>query len=314
MAGLLEYTKNGQVTEPPLYRFMRGNVQSFLNSIPDPSQMTPEQQLSLGANVNPIMGLLGTTAYHGSPAIFDKFDLNKVGTGEGMQSYGKGIYFSESPSVASKYMNSNDKFITTVNNEVVDTPILKSIIRMGGNPESLVKSLENNLASKQKALSLASKEEVLPGISDYDIAKIDYDSILNKINEAKSYAGKTIENRPAGNLYKVDIPDNYIPKMLDYDKPFSEQPKVVQQAFKKIAKEDPTLPLNFLIKGNAMGGSILQGIPLNQTNELLGKYGVKGVKYIDSTYGTVAKNPTNYVVFDPTEVKILERNNKGLLK
>ena len=59
MAGLLEYTKNGQVTEPPLYRFMRGNVQSFLNSIPDPSKMTPEEQLALGANVNPIMGLLG---------------------------------------------------------------------------------------------------------------------------------------------------------------------------------------------------------------------------------------------------------------
>jgi hypothetical protein len=62
MAGLLEYTKNGQVTEPPLYRFMRGNVQSFLNSIPDPSKMTPEEQLNLGLNANPVMGLLGTVA------------------------------------------------------------------------------------------------------------------------------------------------------------------------------------------------------------------------------------------------------------
>jgi hypothetical protein len=52
MAGLLEYTKNGQVTEPPLYRFMRGNVQSFLNSIPDPSGLTREEQLNLAANVN----------------------------------------------------------------------------------------------------------------------------------------------------------------------------------------------------------------------------------------------------------------------
>jgi tetrahydromethanopterin S-methyltransferase subunit F len=60
MAGLLEYTKNGQVTEPPLYRFMRGNVQSFLNSIPDPSKMTLEEQLAMGLNANPIMGLLGT--------------------------------------------------------------------------------------------------------------------------------------------------------------------------------------------------------------------------------------------------------------
>ena len=62
MAGLLEYTKNGQVTEPPLYRFMKGNVQSFLNSIPDPSGLTKEEQLNLAANVNPMMGLIGALA------------------------------------------------------------------------------------------------------------------------------------------------------------------------------------------------------------------------------------------------------------
>jgi len=66
MAGLLEYTKNGQVTEPPLYRFMRGNVQSFLNSIPDPSNLTREEQLNLAANVTPTMGLLGTFIGKGS--------------------------------------------------------------------------------------------------------------------------------------------------------------------------------------------------------------------------------------------------------
>jgi len=59
MAGLLEYTKNGQVTEPPLYRFMRGNVQSFLNSIPDPSKLSKKEQLDLAANITPTMGLLG---------------------------------------------------------------------------------------------------------------------------------------------------------------------------------------------------------------------------------------------------------------
>ena len=66
MAGLLEYTKNGQVTEPPLYRFMRGNVQSFLNSIPDPSGLTREEQLALAANITPTMGLLGTFIGKGS--------------------------------------------------------------------------------------------------------------------------------------------------------------------------------------------------------------------------------------------------------
>jgi hypothetical protein len=99
MAGLLEYTKNGQVTEPPLYRFMKGNVQSFLSSIPDPSKMTPEQQLALGANINPIMGLLGMTAYHGSPAIFNPSNILPSNRG----TYGTGVYLAEMPSTAEKY-------------------------------------------------------------------------------------------------------------------------------------------------------------------------------------------------------------------
>lgn len=59
MKSLLEYTKNGQVTEPPLYRYMKGNVKSFLNSIPNPSGLTKEEQLNLAANITPTIGLLG---------------------------------------------------------------------------------------------------------------------------------------------------------------------------------------------------------------------------------------------------------------
>jgi hypothetical protein len=34
--------------------------------------------------------------------------------------------------------------------------------------------------------------------------------------------------KPGGNLYQVDLPDEQIAKMLDYDKPLSQQPKIVQ--------------------------------------------------------------------------------------
>lgn len=42
-------------------------------------------------------------AYHGSPHDFDKFDLSKIGTGEGSQAYGHGLYFAEHPGVAMAY-------------------------------------------------------------------------------------------------------------------------------------------------------------------------------------------------------------------
>jgi hypothetical protein len=44
-----------------------------------------------------------TAAYHGSPYDFDAFDSGKIGTGEGAQSYGHGLYFAEHPAVATEY-------------------------------------------------------------------------------------------------------------------------------------------------------------------------------------------------------------------
>ena len=43
-------------------------------------------------------------AYHGTPhTIKGKFDISKVGTGEGAQAYGHGMYFAEAPQVAETY-------------------------------------------------------------------------------------------------------------------------------------------------------------------------------------------------------------------
>lgn len=41
--------------------------------------------------------------FHGSPHSFDAFSMEKIGTGEGAQSYGHGLYFAESQQVAKSY-------------------------------------------------------------------------------------------------------------------------------------------------------------------------------------------------------------------
>ena len=46
---------------------------------------------------------LGATVWHGSPHKFDAFDSSKIGTGEGAQAYGHGLYLAESPEVAGSY-------------------------------------------------------------------------------------------------------------------------------------------------------------------------------------------------------------------
>lgn len=41
-------------------------------------------------------------AYHSSPHDFERFDLSKIGTGEGAQVYGHGLYFAENPAVSGR--------------------------------------------------------------------------------------------------------------------------------------------------------------------------------------------------------------------
>jgi hypothetical protein len=45
----------------------------------------------------------GIKAYHGSPHEFERFSSEHIGTGEGAQAYGHGLYFAENPKVAAEY-------------------------------------------------------------------------------------------------------------------------------------------------------------------------------------------------------------------
>lgn len=45
----------------------------------------------------------GIIAFHGSGADFDEFSVNKIGTGEGAQAYGYGLYFTDSEDIAKFY-------------------------------------------------------------------------------------------------------------------------------------------------------------------------------------------------------------------
>ena len=70
----------------------------------------PQLMADTGVGQDLAGGFAGTTtpakgirAYHGSPYDFEKFDLSKIGTGEGAQAYGHGLYFAENPAVAAEY-------------------------------------------------------------------------------------------------------------------------------------------------------------------------------------------------------------------
>lgn len=47
--------------------------------------------------------------YHGSPYEFDKFNMSKVGSGDGLNKYGYGLYFADNEDLANYYASEDYK-------------------------------------------------------------------------------------------------------------------------------------------------------------------------------------------------------------
>lgn len=264
------------------------------------------EEIAMASTGQPTRSLLGDITpkplmldvYHGTPHSFDRFDASKIGTGEGAQAYGYGIYVAENPKVATEYRNALtgnrnlDKFVTTVDGNPIESPVLKVIVNKGGNPQKFIEDMQPKLKTLENKMLSASKEEVLPGVSDYDMAKMDLDRHIQMVNEAKSYLGKKIKNEPLGNLYKADLPDEMIPTMLDWDKHLSEQTAEVQKILYPYQKE--------IGSSFGTGEQILKQIAFERrmkglddsppaVAKQLQDMGITGVKYLDE-----ASRGTNY--------------------
>jgi hypothetical protein len=237
-----------------------------------------------------VPNLMGLTAYHGTPhTIKGKFDISKVGTGEGAQAYGHGMYFAENPAVATQYKSSTIP--------------------------------ENALTEPQKKVVEWAKYEA--GDEGPLAHLLDMQQLYTK-KHGKENVDKAVEFLKGGNLYKVDIPDEYIPMMLDYDKPLSQQPKGVQKA---LAKYDPDMysPKGSDYDSAELGQSIYQRIIQDnvqkfghggnqkRASEALNALGIKGIRYYDEG-SRKAGGTSNFVVFEPSTVKILEQNSKPMTR
>ena len=73
----------------------------------------------------PILEILNQSAWHGSPHTFQKFDLGAIGTGEGAQAHGWGLYFAQDREVSERYKErlasrGGMRYRVTINGETVD--------------------------------------------------------------------------------------------------------------------------------------------------------------------------------------------------
>lgn len=259
-----------------------------------------------------VPAMAGATVFHGSPYKFDAFDMSKIGTGEGAQAYGHGLYFAENPGVARSYRDalsggrrgSDAPRFNAVGKPLKYTPPdVAHDIAEGG-----IEALKKRESYVDESIDFIRKNEPDNPSLEYFLGEKDE---LTKLRESGDLSVLT------GNFYTVDLPDDQIDKMLDWDAPLSEQPEGVREAIEAWAKgQDRTTQIHLLdssgrIEGDAAGRYVLDvmasGRETGSAEKELKSMGIPGIKYFDGDSRAAGEGTRNYVVFDDQLPRILRR-------
>lgn len=249
----------------------------------------------LGGLLSEAYNPAGITVFHGSPYPFKKFDPTKIGSGEGAQSYGYGHYVAESPVVAKSYR------------EALSEPELYKKGRQ-------VKTSAGSNMDTAKAWLQDSFESGASNPFEDAIAKVAASPIKQKeevISALQKLQSRGVQMQKGGFEYKIDLPDEQIAKMLDWDKKIGDQPKEVkkelvnfveenladqlQQAKDLAKKYNDTFDIEDLNGRNLyqwitekMGGAH------DKASEALKSYGIPGIRYLDEGSRGNFKAQTTY--------------------
>ncbi|CAB4160821.1 hypothetical protein UFOVP773_17 [uncultured Caudovirales phage] len=241
--------------------------------------------------------------YHGTPHRFPptannplgEFDPMKIGTGEGAQAYGHGLYLAENPQTARIY--SADR--AYVGSAMQGNP---STINFD-DPAWLAQKTIDEFGDTSKATSHLKMVQRTAAKQQSPETKTQVQAAIDLL-ESGNIATK-------GNLYKVDLPDEQIAKMLDFNKPLKDQNPEIQKALQDLVKTDALgRPTGISVDPNMNGQwayERLAGIRgAKYAAEAMREANIPGIRYLDQ--GSRAGGGTsNFVVFDPKHMNIIGR-------
>ena len=223
-------------------------------------------------------------AFHGSPYDFDAFKAAKIGTGEGNQAYGRGLYFAGAEDAAKHYKNLRPGELTSDEYQEFNA----NIKRM----RELTELLHQLPQTDARALAMSDEWMRLQGRRNW------------------------LETRP-GRMYEVQI-GHPQQSLLDWDAPMSQQPKKVRKAFGHMAMDMPgdgrRVYEDIATRLGEGFDDDLSGVQAHSAaaEELL-QEGIPGIRYLDRNSRIGGKGSRNYVMFPGTEdsIRILRKYGIG---
>lgn len=278
-------------------------------------------------------------AWHGSPYHFDAFTLSKIGTGEGAQAYGWGLYFAGNRKVAEFYRNKlgtpdpevtyeGQTFLRADGKQfVVNEDWRGDLLRM------LEHAVDNNLTPAQ-ILAEETQRDNQTGVFGAMMGR--GARFSPKLMQLLVDKGVTVGKTP-GRLFKVDLAPAE-DEWLDWDKPVEEQSESVRNAVHSIhaeleARHEDTFldylerknidslleltgkelysvlrraALDDMLPWDAIGDMRNEGDHAEGASLYLKARGIPGIRYLDGSSRGKGVGSHNFVVFDEALIKIEE--------
>jgi GNAT superfamily N-acetyltransferase len=313
---------------------------------PTASEVESEELIRTGEITDPLTGetlrTLEQPAYHGSPHHFERFSLQRIGSGEGGAAFGWGLYFAGKKEVAEFYreqLAQPNQYRFSQDNEGALTSIDTMVILTSESPRGRLEEMiaEARETIERANLNLTALPDKLDGARRFQESRIaeanDVIAALERVRDTGDFSTRT----GRGRLYTVEIPED--DTMILYDEGILQQPQIVQDLMRDILKDEKYLrPTDngkrqlsaafaaFKMAHGSMGregdggliyDTISRRAPADFTerhsreewaSRELAARGISGIKYRDqgSRGGRKAQRTYNYVIFDDALVKILD--------
>ena len=284
-------------------------------------------------------------AWHGSPHDFDEFDLGAIGSGEGNQAHGWGLYFAKNKKVSDVYRRELAMIHDTGKGTLfkVDIPNTIDMLDEDKNLKLLKDETLKRIINAVNELSEQEKEVFIneyrksPTYQHYSKRKIDamateFDSMDREYNLLKSNLDKFVSGEEFGKIqqrafdrlvdkYNVDLSalkNNQITLeqiKTQLDTMWFEALKELGMARNKDREEyveKYKKDFSLLLEDGGVNGKSFYSALSKALNgdkaasKHLNEHGIKGIVYEGEIDGTC------YVVFDDKAIKVIEKYNQSI--
>ena len=249
------------------------------------------------------------SAYHGTPHSFERFDLGAIGTGEGAQAHGWGLYFAANKKTAERY-----KEKLTRNRHIVEVDGKTYAYNAYGKQWYETQTGETYFdVGFERALEIIDKGEqkdvAINKLNNYLAAnknKLSSNNIHEIEETIKALENHSFKAKSNGALFEVDIPEDDV--LLNEDATIKQQPPKVRQIIEKeLERIGSSASYGRQFYNEIVFEFSRQGAenPQRAASEHLNSLGIKGITYNGVRDGRC------FVVFDDKAISIINRYNQS---